>query len=174
MPERTLPVLRIACLLLAALVLYEFSRFFLKRDSLADLELSTVASAAVAPAPDAKSKETNAPPKRGGPARANDLPPATQARIDRITQSEILGMVMRPLPMALLGIAGDDAIIRTPMGQTSLMKVGDEAGGIKLLRIGINRVLIEQENQTKELTLFSGFGSESLLPKGEKVEPKPK
>lgn len=174
MPERTLPALRIACLILAALVLYELSRYFLKRDSLADLELGTVASAAVAPAPDAKSKETNAPPKRGGPARPNDLPPATQARVDRITQSEILGMVMRPLPMALLGIAGDDAIIRTPMGQTSLMKVGDEAGGIKLLRIGINRVLIEQENQTKELTLFSGFGSESLLPKGEKVEPKPK
>jgi hypothetical protein len=174
MPERTLPALRIACLILAALVLYEFSRFFLKRDSLADLDLGTVASAAVTPAPAAKSKETNAPPKRGGPARPNDLPPAIQARVDRITQSEILGMVMRPLPMALLGIAGDDAIIRTPMGQTSLMKVGDEAGGIKLLRIGINRVLIEQENQTKELTLFSGFGSESLLPKGEKVEPKPK
>jgi hypothetical protein len=176
MPKRTLPALRIACFILAALVLYEFSRFFLKRDSLADLELNvdTVASAAVAPVPSVKSKETNAPPKRGGPARPNDLPPAIQARVDRITQSEILGMVMRPLPMALLGIAGDDAIIRTPMGQTSLMKVGDEAGGIKLLRIGINRVLIEQENQTKELTLFSGFGSESLLPKGEKVEPKPK
>jgi hypothetical protein len=46
-----------------------------------------------------------------------------------------------------------------------LVREGDVVGGVKLLRIGTNRVLIEHEGQTKELTLFSGFGSETLLPK---------
>jgi hypothetical protein len=94
-----------------------------------------------------------------------ELAPIIQARIDRITQSEILAPFMRPMPMALLGIAGNDAFLRAPSGQTGLVKEGDELGGIKLLRIGINRVLVEQEGEKKELTIFSGLGSESLLPK---------
>ena len=68
------------------------------------------------------------------------------------------------MPMALLGIAGDNAFLRAPNGQTGLIKEGSELGGIKLLRIGTNRVLVEQEGQPKELTIFSGYGSESLLP----------
>lgn len=103
------------------------------------------------------------PPQRPGPAKP--LAPEYQARVDRITDSEILGPVMRPLPMALLGIAGNVAFLRGPNGQTGLVKEGDELAGLKLLRIGINRVLIEQEGQKKELTIFSGFGGESLLPK---------
>ena len=72
---------------------------------------------------------------------------------------------MRPLPMALLGIAGNVAFLRAPTGQTGLVKEGENLGGLKLLRIGINRVLVEQEGQKKELIMFSGFGGESLLPK---------
>ena len=72
--------------------------------------------------------------------------------------------------MALLGIAGKDAFIRTPNGQTGLLREGEELGGIKLLKIGTNRVLIEQDKQEKELTLFSGFGSDTLLPKKEKPQ----
>ena len=64
-----------------------------------------------------------------------------------------------------VGIAGNVAFLRSPTGQTGLVKEGDELGGLKLIRIGINRVLVEQEGQKKELTLFNGFGSESLLPK---------
>ena len=75
----------------------------------------------------------------------------------------ILGQVVRPLPMALLGIAGKDAFLRGPDGQTGLVREGEELGAVKLLRIGTNRVLIEHEGQKKELTLFSGFGSESLI-----------
>jgi hypothetical protein len=45
------------------------------------------------------------------------------------------------------------------------LREGEETNGVKLIRIGTNRVLIEHEGQQKELTLFSGFGSESLLPK---------
>ena len=35
---------------------------------------------------------------------------------------------------------------------------------LKLLRIGINRVLIEQDGQKKELMIFDGYGGDSLLP----------
>lgn len=67
--------------------------------------------------------------------------------------------------MALLGIAGNDALFRAPSGQTGLLKEGDELGGVKMLRIGTNRVLVEHEGQKKELMIFSGFGGETLLPK---------
>ena len=66
-----------------------------------------------------------------------------QARIHQITESEILAPVMRPLPMALLGIAGECAFLRSANGQTGLVKAGDSLDDLKLLRIGINRVLIE-------------------------------
>jgi hypothetical protein len=104
-------------------------------------------------------------PRLMGGKKAADLPPAIQARVERITDSEVLGPVIRPLPMGLLGLAGNVAFLRAPSGQTGLVKEGDELGGLKLLRIGINRVLIEQDGQKKELTLFSGYGGDSLLPK---------
>ena len=100
---------------------------------------------------------------RGKPA--DDLPPVVQARIGRIVDSEILGPVMHPLPMALLGIAGDVAFLRADSGQTGLVKEGDSLGELKLLKIGINRVLVEKDGQKSELTIFSGYGGESLLPK---------
>ena len=65
------------------------------------------------------------------PMRAGNqtpLPPAIQARIDRITDSEILGPVMHPLPMALLGIAGDSRFCVRRMRQTGLVKEGDSTG----------------------------------------------
>ncbi len=100
---------------------------------------------------------------------APTLPPTDQARVDRIVQSEIFGVIPKPPPMALLGIAGKDAFLRGPNGQTGLVKEGGEMGGLKLIRIGTNRVLVEHEGQTKELTVFSGFGSETLLPKGKET-----
>jgi len=69
-----------------------------------------------------------------------------------------------PLPMALMGIAGEFAFLRSASGQTGLVKEGDSLGDMKLLRIGINRVLIELDGQNKELTIFSGYGGDSLLP----------
>ena len=116
---------------------------------------------------------TGGPPGSGfpgpGPGRgqAPSLPPEIQARVDRIVDSEIFAPVFRPLPMALLGIAGNIAFLRAPNGQTGIVKENEELGGIKLLRIGTNRVLVEEEGQKKELTIFSGFGGESLLPKKE-------
>jgi hypothetical protein len=109
----------------------------------------------------------------GGPggAKLPDLPLATLARVDKITDSEILGPVIRPLPMALLGIAGNVAFLRAPNGQTGLVKEGDELSGLKLVRIGINRVLVEQDGKKQELMIFSGYGGESLMPKQKDSSP---
>ena len=109
----------------------------------------------------------------GGPAgmRPPELAPSILARVDRVNDSEILGPIIRPLPMGLLGIAGDVAFLRAPNGQTGLVKEGDELGGLKLLRICTNRVLVEQDGQPQELTIFSGFGGESLMTKPKENSP---
>ncbi len=106
------------------------------------------------------------PPMAGMPGMrgsAPDLPPEIQARVDKIVSSEIFAPVMHPLPMGLLGIAGGTAFLRTDSGQTGLVQPGDSLGDLKLLQIGINRVLVEQDGQKKELTIFDGYGGESLL-----------
>src|SRR5439155_582856 len=124
-------------------------------------------SASGVPASAGLKQTTNSPPARET-KRQPDFPAAIQARVERITQSEIFAAVVRPMPMALLGIAGKDVFLRAPNGQTGLIRQGEELGGVKLLRIGVNRVLVEENGQQKELMLFSGFGGEPLLPKGEK------
>ncbi len=100
-----------------------------------------------------------------------ELAPPILARVDRITDSEILGPIIRPLPMGLLGIAGNVAFLRAPNGQTGLVKEGDELSGLKLLRIGTNRVLVEKDGQKLELTIFSGFGGESLMTQPKESSP---
>jgi hypothetical protein len=107
----------------------------------------------------------NAGPFPGMPGQGPPLPPAVQGRLDRIIESEILAPVMHPQPVALLGIVDRDAFLQAPNGQSGLIKEGEELGGIKLLRLGINRALIEEAGEKKELILFSGLGSESLLSK---------
>jgi hypothetical protein len=102
-----------------------------------------------------------------------DVPPAIKARIDRIVGSEILGLVPHPMPMGLLGIAGEYAFLRSPEGQTGMIKEGAELGSLKLLRVGTNRVLVEHEGQKQELMIYSGFGGESLMPKEEKKPNEP-
>lgn len=173
MRERYTPALRIICIALAAVVCAQLVRVAKAKNPLSDLKLTplnftntswTTATNETAP------KRTNSPPRtsRSTAAPRSDLPPAVQARVDRIVQSEVLGAVVRPLPMALLGIAGKDAFVRGADGQTGLVREGEEFGALKVLRIGTNRVLVEHEGQKKELILFSGFGSETLLPKEEK------
>lgn len=175
MLERFSPIFRIVCLLLAGLVLYQISRVVARKDPLETLSIAATFSmlgAVEAPAGNPGTntvRGTNAVPGREPVKKPTDVPPAVQARVDRITQSEILGPVIRPLPMALIGIAGKDILLRTATGQTGLLREGEELGGVKLLRIGTNRVLIEHEHQQKELTVFSGIGGETLLPKGEKT-----
>jgi hypothetical protein len=171
MLERSEMVLKVACLVLTALLLYQCSRFVIRRDSLARLTIPALPSLPASSDTQTGGKGTNSVPRIESQKPATNLPPAISARIDRITQSEILGPIIRPLPMALLGIAGQDAFLRAPNGQTGLLKEGEELAGVKMLRIGTNRVLIEHEGQQKELSVFSGFGSETLLPK-QKENPK--
>ena len=122
-------------------------------------------AAAVTPALAKGRKGMNARMGSGPELKEADLPAAIQTRVEKVIQSEILGAVMKPPPMALLGIAGKDVFLRAPNGQSGLIREGDELGGVKLLKIGANRVLIEVEGQKKELTIFEGLGSETLLPK---------
>lgn len=109
-------------------------------------------------------------PGRGGPP-GPALPPEIQARLDRVIQSELLGPVMRPPPMALLGIAGQDVLFRGPNGQTGLVREGGELGGVQIVRIGTNRVLVREGTELKELTIFGGIGGESLMPKEKEGTP---
>jgi len=102
--------------------------------------------------------------RRGG-MKKMELPPEVQTRVDRIIDSEIFGPIVHPMPMALLGILDQQALIQATNGQTEAVKVGGELAGIKLLRIGINRVLVESGGEKQELTLFDGIGSASLMPK---------
>ncbi len=101
----------------------------------------------------------------GMAGNAPKLPPEIQARVDQIVNSEIFAPVMHPMPMGLLGIAGETAFVRSASGQTGLVKAGDSLGDLKLLKIGINRVLVEQDGKEQELTIFNGYGGDSLLSK---------
>jgi hypothetical protein len=100
-----------------------------------------------------------------------ELPPDVKARVDRVYESEILGQAIRPLPAGLLGIAGDEAFLRAGSGQTGMIKEGETLGELKLVRIGVNRVLVDQGGEKKELMIFDGYGGTSLLPeKGKNPE----
>jgi hypothetical protein len=103
--------------------------------------------------------------RMGGGMKKIELPPEVQTRVDRIIDSELFGAVTKPMPMALIGLADQEAYIRATNGQTDRIKLGGEMGGIKLLRIGFNRALVEQDGEKKELTIFGGVGGESLMPK---------
>lgn len=104
-------------------------------------------------------------PRQGSAPKLADLPPPIKNRVDWIVNSETLAPIPHPVPTGLLGIAGNYAFIRGPTGQNEMVKVGGLVGGVKLLRIGTNRVLVEEDGQPKELMIFEGYGGESLLPK---------
>ena len=170
MRENSHHILRIVCLGLALLFIYQLMRFGLQPDPLEHLSI-TSSTSPVLEASEIQMTNQDAMASSGQrPGKKQlELSPEIQARVDRITQSEILGAVVRPLPMALLGIAGQEAFLRAPNGQVGLLREGEELGGVKLLRIGINRVLIEHEQQQKELIVFAGLGGETLLPKGKEI-----
>jgi hypothetical protein len=179
MLDRLSPVFRGICIALGALVLFQLTSIARRKNPLDGFTPPALVSAKSELPAEAKPTPTNSSaasgpgipgsahfPRMGGPNTAADLPAPVKARVDRIIESEILGPVNRPLPMALLGIAGRDVFLRAPNGQTGIIREGEELGGVKLLKIGTNRVLIEHEQQQKELIVFEGFGSETLLPKG--------
>jgi hypothetical protein len=211
MLERYNPILRIVCIALAGLIIYQISRLAFQKDAVARARIeapvvkidatnkaeiktnaptTTTNSAgltnAAASSTNAVAEKTNtsnaappnarmaAGPRRGpGGAPQMNLPPDVQAMVDKIRQSQLLGPDIKPPPMALMGIAGKDVFLRGPNGQTGIIREGEDLSGVKLLRIGTNRVIVEHEGQQKELMIFSGFGSETLLEKKDKREPLP-
>lgn len=152
MLERLTPLFRLACIVLAVLLLFQVARLVSRRNAFA--QISVGSAGYTAPKNDSG---TNKP--------APPVPPAITARVEKIKESQILGQVMRPPPMALIGIAGPDVLLRGPNGQTGMIRVGEELGGVKLVQVGVNRIVVEHEGQQKELMLFEGFGSDSLLGK---------
>src|SRR4051812_46645127 len=121
MLERYNPVLRLVCLALAGVILYQISRLVLQRDAVARSRIeapivristtnkSNVETNAVATKTNAVSTTTNSlgaqaklPPgmnrRPGGPAQL-DLPADPQAMIDKIKQSQLLGPDIKPPPM---------------------------------------------------------------------------
>lgn len=186
MRDRAESILKLVSAVLAALLLVQMTGFLrrmspLKRTSVPEPATwsppgaGTNAPAAASAGPPGMPPGMPMPgPRRGGRGPGGPgpaLPPEIQARVDRVIQSELLGPIMRPPPMALLGIAGKDVFLRAPNGQSGLVREGGELGGVQLVRIGTNRVLVKENGENKELMIFEGIGGESLLPKGKEGTP---
>lgn len=92
------------------------------------------------------------------PEDSNEL----KACLNHLERSGILGRTPGPQPLVLVGFAGSSAILQLPNGQTVLLAEGEERDGVKVIKTDTNRVLVEQDGQERELTQFSGIGSESL------------
>lgn len=172
MLERIQPALRWVSAALAILALLQVAGIARRARPLGRTsipEVPTWSPAAPPPGPVPAGPNPAIPPgslRPGGPAGGPPGAPVsatTKARIEGIVQSEVLGMVMRPPPMALLGIVGEDALLRAPNGMSGLVRVGAELGGVQVLRIGTNRVLVKEAGEEKELTIFGGIGGDSLL-----------
>lgn len=166
MVERLVPILKGACglaLLVAVLQLIGLRHF---RDPLSDFQMPKLPSATAPDRSDAV-ETPGGPTNRPGskpPRQRADLPAPVRDRIDRVVRSGMFGPPPRTVPIALLGVAGDEAFLRVTNGATGRLGVGETLGGVTVLRITTNRVLIEHGGETNELTLFSGMGSDSLLP----------
>src|SRR5260221_271643 len=112
--DRFHPALRVVCLALAAVVVSQIVRLALAKNPLESLSFTTLPALPAAPKTQVERKGATAAPAIPWAKDDADVPPAVRARVERITQSEVLGAVIKPLPMALLGIAGKDAFLGAP------------------------------------------------------------
>ncbi len=99
--------------------------------------------------------------------KAEPSSPPFPPELEVIASSGILGKAptKKPPPPALVGTLGKYALIRAPDGKEDLVADGGEFGGVKVIKIATNRVLIEHQGRQTELTIYGGMGSSSLLPK---------
>ena len=89
MLERSEIVLKVACLALTAFLLYQCSRFVIRRDSLAHLTIPTLPSLPANPDAQTGGKTTNSIPRIESQKPATNLPPAISARIGIIRTTTI-------------------------------------------------------------------------------------
>lgn len=167
MPDRAQAALRITCVTAVAVMLMQLGWLTVRPAPLKGVQIAN-SGASLGPTTPSATAASNAPPTKTAGQGTMDLSPDVKARVEKITQSEILGPVMRPPPMALLGIAGNDVILRGTNGQSGLVREGQEIGGVKLMQVGTNRVLVEVGGKQQELMIFSGVGGEPLLREKEK------
>jgi hypothetical protein len=168
--DRIEPGLKILSAILGILLLARLGSAVMPGDPLAEVKVPSLKSIAPKEEADADKSKSGSPSRSRSSSRSSrpKLPPVVDARVNAVFKSEIFGPIPRPLPMELQGIIGADAILRGTNGQTKLVSVGEVVGGVKLLKIGINRAIVEVDGKEKELTLHSGYGSESLLTKERK------
>jgi len=186
--ERYARVLKLLTFGLLGLIALQAAFLGRGSDPLEDLEAGSADLLGIEPAGPAAAADKAAPPAPGpggaaeksaaekgapvpGPGAA---PPAGELpdKYKRIASSGIFGLEpTKQVPLALIGLAGAYAIITAPNGQTDLVPEGGELGGVKVLKISTNRALVEYQGKKQELTIFSGLGSESLLPSGKEKSP---
>jgi len=155
-------ILKGITLALAVICALQAYSAFMEGDPLSGLEDHLGSMAAL--------RAASEPPPAPASSAAAATPPSAPAppppdRYTTIESSGILGALPQgPPPPALLGLAGAYAIIRAPEGQTDLVAEGGTLGTVKVLKIGINRVLVEHKGKVEELSIFEGMGGEPLVP----------
>ena len=154
-PEAWQKVVRITAGFLAALVFLPILQMVMRESPLDEIDLSQIRI----PVEAAETEKTSQ--QKGN--SVGTVSPETQTRTEKLNASGILGRIPQPPPMALIGIAEPFAFVRTPKGQTGKVKEGESLGGVKVLRVEANRILVEHEGRKSELKIFSGIGSQSLL-----------
>lgn len=82
-----------------------------------------------------------------------------------IKKSGVFGSPPKPRPSSLIGIAENVAFIQTPSGSVQGIEIGQTIQNVKVIKIDTNRVLIEENGKQRELTIYSGMGSETLIGK---------
>ncbi len=158
MSERWISAVKLLALLLLCLVLWQTSNLFGTEqvgerlgEDISALQLLIT--------------KAQSPAKEDSDAQPEPLP---QSVLD-LADSAAFGKKPKPKPPSappdptLIGIAGASAFIKMPSGTVVPLELDGETDGIRLVKIGLNRVLIEQDGKTHELTIFSGLGSDSLL-----------
>lgn len=155
MPEQWEKTLKGIVALLGFLALLPLLQMGLRKQPLNAIDLSQIKAIAESAS---KGESESKPSPKPAP-----LPAEVELRTDKLNSSGILGRIPQPPPMALIGIAEPYAFVRTPHGQTGKVKEGESLGGVKVLRVEANRVLVEHEGRKSELQIFSGIGSKSLL-----------
>ncbi len=167
--SRATSLLRIACFGLLALIAAQAVGLVREGDPPTDPQPE---SAAPANLPRANEATGGGAPPSAAAAPQTDPPASLPERFKSIDACGMFGSVpVQKIVPTLIGMAGKYAILQTPDGAIGLVAEGGQQGDVKVIKIDINRALIEFEGKQQELTLFSGLGSSSLLPQEKDKKP---